>query len=128
MLNIVFSIVFGLYVFPANPSIGVAMGTAITDLLILVFLVSVTWKWIKKPLFNLNSLKILGATALVFVVTFFLRDPVYNFVVSKGVGSATAMIIELVGVVTIDAIIYLVTLGLLKEDLVHSFIRKKDNA
>ena len=104
------------------------MGTAITDLLILVFLVSVTWKWIKKPLFNLNSLKILGATALVFVVTFFLRDPVYNFVVSKGVGSATAMIIELVGVVTIDAIIYLVTLGLLKEDLVHSFIRKKDNA
>ena len=128
LLNIVFSIVFGIYVFPSNPSIGVALGTAVTDLLILVFLVSVTWKWIKKPLFNLNSLKILGATAIVFLVTFFLRNPIYDFVVSKGASSSVAMIIELVGVVLIDAIIYLVSLGLMKEDLVYSFIRKKDNA
>ena len=105
-----------------------ALGTAVTDLLILVFLVSVTWKWIKRPLFNLNSLKILGATSLVFLATFFLRNPVYDFVVSKGVSSSVAMIIELVGVVLIDAIIYLVSLGLMKEDLVYSFIRKKDNA
>ena len=128
ILNIVFSIVFGLYLFPTKPSIGVALGTALTDLLIVIFLLSVTWKWSSKALFNLNSLKILGVTAVVCLVTYFLRDPVYSFIVSKGVNSAHAMIIELVGIVFVDAIIYLFALALLKENLVSSFLRKKENA
>lgn len=127
ILNIVFSIVFGVYVFPEAPSIGVALGTAVTDLLILVFLVSVTWKWIKRAIFNFNSLKIFGASLLVVGLTLLIKDPIYNFVIAKGISTPIAMIIELVGVVLIDAIIYLVTLGLLKEDLVHSFIRKKEH-
>ena len=127
ILNIVFSIVFGVYVFPDAPSIGVALGTAVTDLLILVFLVSVTWKWIKRAIFNFNSLKIFGASLLVVGLTLLIKNPIYNFAIAKGVSTPIAMIIELVGVVLIDAIIYLVTLGLLKEDLVHSFIRKKEH-
>ena len=127
VLNIVFSIVFGAFVFKERPAIGVALGTAVTDLLILVFLVSVTWKWIKKAIFNFNSLKILGAAAVVTGLTFLLRDSVYNFALSFDIGTPAAMIIELVGVVLIDAIVYLVILGLLKEDLVHSFLRKKEN-
>ena len=127
ILNIVFSIVFGVYVFPNAPSIGVALGTAVTDLLILVFLVSVSWKWIKRAIFNFNSLKIFGASLLVIGLTLLIKDPIYNFAIAKGVSTPIAMIIELVGVVIIDAIIYLVTLGLLKEDLVHSFIRKKEH-
>ena len=115
------------FVFKERPAIGVALGTAVTDLLILVFLVSVTWKWIKKAIFNFNSLKILGAAAVVTGLTFLLRDPVYNFALSFDIGTPAAMIIELVGVVLIDAIVYLVILGLLKEDLVHSFLRKKEN-
>ena len=110
ILNIVFSIVFGLYLFPNNPSIGVALGTAVTDLLILVFLVSVTWKWIWKAIFNFNSLKIVIATGLVLASTFLLKEPIYNFAMSKGIGSTISMIIELVGVVAIDAVIYLVVL------------------
>ena len=128
LLNIVFSIVFGLYLFPNKPSIGVALGTAITDLLILVFLISVTWKWSSKAIFNFNSLKIVIATLVVFAITFLLRDPVYNFIKSKIASSATAMIIELVGIVLIDAIVYIAILAISKEDLVSSFLRRKDNA
>ena len=126
ILNIVFSIVFGLYVFPKNPSIGVAIGTAVTDLLILVFLVFVSWKWIKKPIFNWNSLKLLIAALAVFIFSFFIKDPIYNFLLGKGIGTARSMIIELVGIVLIDAIIYIGLLVLLKEDLVWSFIRKRE--
>ena len=128
LLNIIFSIVFGLYLFPNKPSVGVALGTAVTDLLILIFLVSTTWKWTKKAIFNFNSLKILIAAAIVCGLTFLLRDPIYNFVISRGAGSTTASIIELVSVVFIDAIIYLAFLAITKEDLVHSFIRKRNNA
>ena len=128
ILNIVFSIVFGLYLFPTRPSVGVALGTAVTDLLIVVFLTSVSWKWSRKALFNFNNLKILIVTAIICVITFFLRDPIYNLALRINDNKTTAMIIELVGVVLIDAIIYLVALAVLKEDLVSSFLRKKDNA
>ena len=45
-------------------------------------------------------------------------------------GIEKAMALELVSVVAIDAVIYLVSLALIKEDLVSSFIRrkKKNNA
>lgn len=128
ILNIGLSILFGKYVFKENPAVGVAIGTSATDLFILVFLVSVSWKWIKKPLFNFNSLKIFGVTAVIAVISFFLKDPIYNALVNHGVSIANALIVELVGVVAIDAVIYLVSLGLLKEDLVSSFFRKRDKA
>ena len=128
ILNIVLSIVFGKYVFKNNPAVGVAIGTSLTDLLILIFLVSVSWKWIKKAIFNFNSLKILGVTIVIAAISFFVKDPIYDLLVSKGMSVVNAMIIELVGIVFIDAIIYLVALGLLKEDLVSSFLRKKDKA
>lgn len=130
ILNIIFSIVFGKYVFKENPSIGVAIGTVITDALILIFLFGVSWKWVNKAFFNWNSLKILGVTALIFLVTFFLKDPIYNFLTNRGMGIEKAMALELVSVVAIDAVIYLVSLALIKEDLVSSFIRrkKKNNA
>ena len=126
ILNVALSIVFGKYVFKNAPAIGVAIGTAVTDLLILIFLVSVTWKWIKKAIFNLNSLKILCVTVAILLFTFFIKDPLFNFLIYKNVSTVSAMIIELVGIVFIDAVIYLVVLGLLKEDLVSSFIRKKN--
>ena len=129
ILNIVLSISFGKFVFKNNPAVGVAIGTSVTDLLILIFLISVTWKWIKNALFNINTLKILGVSALLIAVSLLLKDPIYNFVLGLGKSVVTSMVIELVGIVLIDAVIYIVLLGLLKEDLVSSFVRKKkDNA
>ena len=128
LLNIVLSIVFGKYVFKENPSIGVAIGTSVTDLIILAFMISVSWKWVKKALFNFNNLKLIIAIALIVASTFLLRTPLYNLGYTLTGNVSYSMIIELVSVVLIDAIIYLVTLGLLKEDLVSSFIRKKKDA
>ena len=125
VLNIVLSIVLGKYVFKENPSIGVAIGTSLTDALIVIFLISVNWKWIKHALFNWNSVKIMGVATVIFVVSFFLKDPIYNLAVAKGVSAANAMIIELLAVLAIDIVIYLVSLRLLKENLVSSFFRKK---
>ena len=126
VLNIVFSIVFGKFVFKENPSIGVAMGTVMTDAMILIFLVAVTWKWSWKAIFNFNSLKILIVTLVVFLVTFFLKDPMHNFLMNKNFGSEKSMLIELVSIVAIDAIIYIGALILLKEELISSFVRRKN--
>ena len=128
LLNIGLSILFGMVIFKDSPAIGVAIGTAVTDLLILIFLVSVTWKWIKKAIFNFNSLKILIITAVIVVISIFIKDPLYNVFINNGVSIENALIFELVTVVAIDAIIYIVSLGLLKEDLVSSFLRKKDKS
>ena len=128
ILNIALSIIFGKYVFKENPAVGVAIGTSVTDLLILVFLVIVSWKWIKKAIFNFNSLKIFGVTIVIALLSFFIKDPIYNALVARSISVVNALIIDLVAVVAIDAVIYLVSLGLLKEDLVSSFLRKKENA
>ena len=130
LLNIALSIVFGKYVFPNTPAIGVAIGTALTDLLILIYLVVVTWKWIKNAVFNFNSLKILCVTIAIVLISFFVKEPLYNLLVYKGISAVSALIIELVGIVLLDAVIYIVSLGLLKENLVSSFLRrkKKENA
>ena len=125
LLNIVFSIVFGKYVFPNNPAIGVAIGTSFTDLTIVIFMLAVSWKYIKHALFNFNTLKILGVTLVITLLSFFIKDPIYNALINKGFSAATSLIVELVSVVAIDAVIYLVSLGLLKEDLVSSFFRKR---
>ena len=125
LLNIVFSIVFGKYVFPNNPAIGVAIGTSFTDLTIVIFMLAVSWKYIKHALFNFNTLKILGVTLVITLLSFFIKDPIYNALINKGFSAATSLIVELVSVVAIDAIIYLLSLGLLKEDLVSSFFRKR---
>lgn len=125
LLNIALSIVFGAVVFKSNPAIGVAVGTTVTDLFILVYLLAVSWKWINKALFNFNSLKILFATILVLMMTFIIKDPLFNLVYGSGLSRATAYIIELVAVVLVDAIIYIGVLILLKEDLVSSFSRKR---
>lgn len=126
ILNIALSIIFGKYVFKENPAVGVAIGTSLTDLLILIFMISVSWKWIKKAIFNFNSLKIFGVTIVIALLSFFIREPIYNFLINRSVSVVNALIIDLVAVVLIDAVIYLVSLGLLKEDLVSSFLRRKE--
>lgn len=125
ILNIILSITFGKYVFKNNPAIGVALGTSITDLLILIFLLSVSWKWIKVALFNMNSLKILISTTLVCCISLLIKDPIYNLIYGASNNIAQAMGLELVLVVLIDAVIYVGTLLLMKEKLVSSVFLKE---
>lgn len=126
ILNVAFSIVFGKYVFKNNPSIGVALGTTLTDLCVVIFMISTSWKWIKKAIFNNNSLKILIASLLVLGLSFLIRKPILNLTLAKSGSLSTAMTVELIGVVLVDAFLYVGVLILLKEDLISSiFLRKK---
>ena len=117
----------GKFVFTNNPGLGVAIGTSITDLLILVFLCATSWKWIKKAIFNINSLKIIAVTLLVLGASFLLRNPLYNLGFKLSSSYAVALVVELLGVVFVDAVIYITALLVLKEDLISSFFRKKEN-
>ena len=129
ILNIALSIVLGgvlpKYVNGLSPSVGVAIGTALTDLIIIIFLVSITWKWVKKAIFNMNTLKLLIANILITgssVGLYFLAE----LVILPKVDISTTLfaVLEIVGVVLVDAIIYLAFLAITKENLVHSFLRK----
>ena len=126
VLNVVLSIIFGAFVFKNNPSVGVAIGTSITDLFILIFLAATNWKWLKSALFNLNSLKIIALALIIAGVSILLRNPIYNLGYQITNSAVSGLVIELLGVVLIDAIIYIIGLILLKEDLIMSFLRKKD--
>ena len=129
LLNIALSITFGAVLSKQiswmSPAIGVAIGTAITDLLIIIFLISLTWKWVKNAIFNLNTLKLLIANLIVLGVSLGLYTPLELLWNKLNLAASTSAILQMVSIVLIDAIIYLVFLGIVKEKLVYSFIRKK---
>ena len=126
IVNAVLSIVLGKYVFASNPAVGVALGTVITDVSIIIFLLAVTWKWTSKAIFNKNTLKLLVANIIVAAVTvllyFVALPPLWN---SLNVGFMLRYALNLVIVVLVDAIIYIVSCIVMKEDLVYSFIRHR---
>lgn len=125
ILNIVLSILLGAFAFKEHPAIGVAIGTAVTDLIIVIFLISVSWKWVKNALFNFNTMKILVFAFIVAGVSLLIGDPIYNALFKASNNAALSQILELVIVVLIDAIIYIGGLLILKEDLVCSVFRRK---
>ena len=126
LLNIALSIILGGYVFKDRPAIGVAIGTAATDSLIIIFLMTISWKWVKKAIFNLNSLKLLIANVIILGVSLLIYNPLMKLWSLMNLSVGVSFILQLVSVVLIDGIIYLVTLLILKEDLVSSYRRKKE--
>lgn len=127
ILNIGLSLLFGLLIFSNRPALGVAIGTMTSDLLVLIFLLTVTWKWSHKALFNTNNLKLLIGNVAIIISTLCLNNffPINQLWSNTNITVMTSYIMELVIIVFIDAIIYLLILLLIKEDLVYSFIKKK---
>ena len=85
----------------------------------------ISWKWIKKAIFNMNSLKLLIANVIILGVSLLIYNPLMKLWGVLNLTTSVSFILQLLGVVLVDGIIYLVTLLLLKEDLVTSFIRKR---
>jgi O-antigen/teichoic acid export membrane protein len=106
------------------PAIGVAIGTVITDVLLLLFMVSVSWKWSKVALFNKNNLKLVAATVIIASVSFLLYDRFMDLWSSLKLNNQTAFLLQLLTIFGISAILYIVCLVLLKEDLICSFSKK----
>lgn len=127
-LNIGLSLLLGGYlptkVSWLTPSVGVAIGTAVTDLLIIIFLVSLTWKWVRHAIFNINTIKLLVANIIILGVSLLLYRPLEMLWGYMNLSTSVAAILQMVSIVVIDAIIYLVFLGITKENLVYSFIRR----
>jgi len=114
ILNIGGSIGLGL-VFKEHPSIGVAIATMATDLLVLITMIIFAKKYVVHAIFNKNTLKLLISGALVAI---------FSLVFVHFVHLSDAL--EIIVVVLIGAVIYLTSLVLMKENLVMSFIRKKE--
>ena len=128
LLNIGLSLLFGGFLSTKiswmTPSIGVAIATSVTDLLILIFLVSITWKWVKDSIFNLNTLKLVIANLIILGVSLALYNPFTSLWSLMKLADSTAAIMQMVSIVLVDAIIYIIFLAVTKENLVYSFIRR----
>ncbi len=123
-VNIGLSILLGGFVFKSNPAVGVAIGTVFTDVVIIIFLFAKTWKWTGKAFFNKNFLKLIIANAVVAALTcllYFLVLPILWRSTSLDMQAIYAL--DLLIIIIIDAIAYIGTCLLLKEDLVYSFVR-----
>ena len=120
VVNAILSVVLGKFVFKEHPAIGVAIGTAVTDLGILVFLLVSVKDWIKEALFNKNTLKLVVGNLIILGVTLLLY-----FVLDAPLGSLSLTyqhILKILIIVLVDVILYIGTLVFMKEDLVNSFV------
>ena len=126
LLNIGMSLLFGLVLFKETPALGVAIGTMLTDALILIFMLAISWEWSKPAVFNKNSLKLLLGNILLTIVSlgvYFGFGAIWKAI---GLDAILTAILQIVSIVAIGAIVYIVFLRVLKEDLVCSFARKKN--
>lgn len=130
ILNIAASITLGIIYKNNNWSIasGVAIGTVVTDSLVLIFLIAKTWKWSKSAIFNFNNLKLVGASLVILVISILLTIamPISNlWAIAYPPDSEMSKMLTLLSVVAIDAIVYIGLLLIMKEKLVSSFLKKR---
>ena len=106
--------------FKNNPAFGVALGTAITDALVLLIMFLLTWEHSKHILLSANNLKILGVSCLLIASTILLD----KFLVFNNSNVEEATILKIAVIFGIDLVVYLVGCFLTKEKLVRSFFKK----
>ena len=122
LINIMFSLLFGLLVFKENPAFGVALGTAITDGVILVSMFGLTWKHSKHILLSLNNIKIVLVSSLLVASTILLNT--YLKIDAEKIEEA--IILKILIIFGIDLVIYLIGNFIAKEKLVRSFFKKQE--
>ena len=127
-LNIGLSLLLALIPFRNDPVIGVAIATAGTDALILLFLFWKTPRYSTKAVFRLNNLKILIAGGAVAVFSFFMMPVFESLMPMQELWQS--YLLSMIIVVAIDALLYIGGCLLLRENLVTSFLpshRNKEN-
>ena len=124
LLNVGLSFILGLVVFKNDPAIGVAIGTIVTDILVLAFLISISWKWIYKGIFSFNNLKILLAGAIIAIPSILLTIVFPVGSLFTNFDTVTQTLLQMIIVAIIDFIVYVLSLLIMKEDLVYSFLKK----
>lgn len=122
-LNVGLSLLYGLVIFKDNPAFGVALGTAITDVLLVACLSILCWKHVKELLFNLNNLKIIGLGIVIGVASYFL-SPLLIDGLKQSMNLEAAYMLDLVIIFLGSLAIYIGGLILLKEKLTRSIIKR----
>ena len=120
VLNIVFSLLFGLVMFKENPAFGVALGTAITDALVLLVMFMLTWEHSKHIMLSVNNIKIFGVSLLLIASTILLN----KYLELSGKTVEETLLLKLIVIGLIDLAIYLVGCFIAKEKLVRSFFKR----
>ena len=120
VLNIIFSLLFGLVMFKENPAFGVALGTAITDALVLLVMFMLTWEHSKHILLSINNIKIVGVSLLLIASTILLN----KYLKLSGKTVEETLLLKLIVIGLIDLAIYLVGCFITKEKLVRSFFKR----
>ncbi|HKM02577.1 MAG TPA: polysaccharide biosynthesis C-terminal domain-containing protein [Bacilli bacterium] len=114
ILNLGLSITSVFTIFKDYPLIGVSLSTMVSDILVLGLLIFLTRKHVYKNIFNNNNLKIVIATAIIGVITYFMA-PRLN------IGDPLMLIIS---AILIAGSIYIIILAILKEDIVRETFSK----
>ena len=123
ILNIGFSLLFGLVLFRSSPAFGVALGTSLVDFIVLVFLIIFTHKYSIKMIFNINNLKILIAGIAIGLLTYFV-SPLLISTFNNLMPIQYNYLLVLIIMTLIDGIIYLLSLFITKEKLIRSIVHK----
>ena len=118
--NIAFSLLFGMVFWKNNPAFGVALGTAITDALVLLIMFLLTWGHSRHILLNKNNIVIIGVSVLLVASTILLN----KYLEFDMKTLEDAMLVKIAVIFGIDLVIYLVGCFLAKEKLVRSFFKK----
>lgn len=121
--NIGLSLLFGLVIFKDNPAFGVALGTAITDVLLVAILASLSWKHSKHIILNLNNLKILIIGIIIGVASYFV-SPILVNALSNNMSIEFAYLVDIIIIFFGSLIVYIIGLILTKEKLVKSIIHR----
>lgn len=114
LLNLGLSILSVFTIFKDQPLVGVSLATVLSDVLVLITLILQTREYVFKNIFTLNNLKIIIATILIGIFTYFVT-PLLNI--------ANPLTLILV-MILISGLIYLTILALLKEDIVADVFKR----
>ena len=125
ILNIGGSLLLGLLAFPDRPVIGVAIATAFTDLVVVIYLIIVSRPYSLKAICDLNNLKIVIAGTLVGLFCGFLSPIISDALNQIGIEAWQSHLWTLLICVSASAIIYLGFLFLTKERLVTMVVGKQ---
>ena len=120
--NIAFSLLFGMLVWKEKPAFGVALGTAITDALVLIIMFKLTWKHSRHILLSKNNIIIVAMSCLLIASTILLN----KFLEFEGQTFEEAAIFKIVIIFVIDLFIYVIGCFLAKEKLIRSFFKKPE--
>lgn len=126
ILNVSLSVLFALVFFKDHPAIGVALATALSDLLLCAYLIYVSRQYSLKAVFNLNNLKIVVVGIIIAAFSYFFCPFLSNVLTNVFEEAWQVSLFALVITVALDAFIYLIALFLLKEQTIYSFFKKKE--